>query len=241
MPKPVKVPSSATSTKRFSLVPVAAQRRMYETLSSLKPADPDLASGAEVAEVALCVAMGENDPVILACAAQGAHSVKKAGTFVGGKKPGGQGRLAEATLLAVAKLLEDSTATAMICVGKIDPQEDYRNVFGFAARHKLPILFLVANTLTPGRRQIVDLRSLYEDLAIPVFSVDANDAIAAYRVATEALHNARHLRGPCVVEALTIHGKRNSSGNAVDLLRNYMERHGNWPLASELKNMPTSC
>jgi TPP-dependent pyruvate/acetoin dehydrogenase alpha subunit len=91
------------------------------------------------------------------------------------------------------------------------------------------MLYLGANSLPKRGKQELDLRALYAEFGIPVFSVDANDAIAAYRVATEALHNARHLRGPCVVEALTIHGKASSAG-PLDLLREYMERHGNWPL-----------
>ena len=96
----------------------------------------------------------------------------------------------------------------------------------------------MANTLTRGAEQELDLRTLYADFGIPVFSVDANDAIAAYRVATEALHNARHQRGPCVIEALTLLGKGGCSPHspeeggcaprALELLRGYMERHGNW-------------
>jgi hypothetical protein len=229
--KRVKAPATAASTKLFSLVPAEAQRQMYTTLTALKPAKPETASGAEVAEVALCLAIGENDPVILACPAPGARSVRGIGKLIRSKNPGANGsRLAEATLSAVARLLCDATATALICAGKVDPKEDYRSALSFAARHKLSILFLVANTLTPGRRQKLDLRALEADLGIPVFSVDANDPIAAYRVATEALHNARHLRGPCVIEALTVNGKGNSAVSALDLLRSYMERHGNWPL-----------
>jgi TPP-dependent pyruvate/acetoin dehydrogenase alpha subunit len=74
------------------------------------------------------------------------------------------------------------------------------------------------------------LRTLYAEFGIPVFSVEANDAIAAYRVATEALHNARHGRGPCVIEALTLDGNGVSKEDTLRLLRTYMERHDNWPL-----------
>jgi TPP-dependent pyruvate/acetoin dehydrogenase alpha subunit len=58
-----------------------------------------------------------------------------------------------------------------------------------------------------------------------LFTVDANDAIAAYRVATEALHHARHLRGPSVIEALAVTG----GASPLELLTAYMERHGNPP------------
>jgi hypothetical protein len=228
--KPAKAPETTARTKSFSLVPAEAQQQMYKTLAALKPAKPGTASGAEVAEIALCLAIGEKDPVILACPAQGARSVGKACKVVGKSSGTNGGRLTAATLSAIEALLGEPTATALVCVGNVGPQEDYRSAFSFAARHKLSILFLVANTLTPGRRQALNLGILYADFAIPVFSVDANDAIAAYRVATEALHNARHLRGPCIIEALTVNGKGNSAVNALDLLRSYMERHGNWPL-----------
>jgi TPP-dependent pyruvate/acetoin dehydrogenase alpha subunit len=203
---------------------------MYKALAALKPAKLSTASGAEVAEIAICLALGEHDPVILACAARGARAVRKGSTIVGSKSAKG-GTLTAATLAAIAALMDDAKATALVCAGQFNVQarEDYGRAFGFAARHKLPMLYLGANSLPKRGKQELDLRALYAEFGIPVFSVDANDAIAAYRVATEALHNARHLRGPCVVEALTIHGKASSAG-PLDLLREYMERHGNWPL-----------
>jgi TPP-dependent pyruvate/acetoin dehydrogenase alpha subunit len=211
---------------------------MYKALAALKPAKLSSASGAEVAEIAVCLALDAHDPVILASSAGGARMVRKGSAVVGSKLATTQrGMLAAATVAAVGALLGDTKATAVICAGRLDgaQREDYTRAFGFAARHKLPILYVVSNSLTQGggagkkERRELDLRTLYAEVGIPVFSLDANDAIAAYRVATEALHNARHLRGPCVVEALTIHGKC-SSASPLELLREYMERHGNWPL-----------
>ncbi len=230
--KPAKSPESGGGTKRFSLVPALAQQQMYKTLAALKPSKLSSASGAEVAEVALCLALDENDPVILASDARGARAVRKGRTIAAGKLVK-SGRLRSATLAAVAALIEDAKATALVCAGRLDGEaearEDYGSAFGFAARHKLPIIYLVANRLTQGRKQELDLRTLYAEFGVPVFSLDANDAIAAYRVATEALHNARHLRGPCVVEALMIRGKGHNA-DPLELLCEYMERHENWPL-----------
>jgi TPP-dependent pyruvate/acetoin dehydrogenase alpha subunit len=208
---------------------------MYHALAALKPAEPGTASGAEVAEIAVCLAVGTSDPVILAYPARAARRVRKGGKMGGSRMiKANAARVAAATLAAVAALLGDAKATAsVVCAGTLDAapeaRKDYRNAFRFAARHKLPILFVVANGWTRGRRQQLDLRTLHAEFGIPVFSVDANDAIAAYRVATEALHNARHLRGPCVIEALTVHGEHNTAASALDLLGAYMERHGNRP------------
>jgi hypothetical protein len=205
---------------------------MYKALAALKPSSPTTTSGAEVTEIAVCLAIGERDPVILAYPARGACIVRKPGKKIVEprmKSPGG-GRLAASTISAIAALFNDSEATAVVCVGKLEAQQDYRSAFSFAARHKLPILFLVANTCAPGRPRKLDLRTLDREFGIPVFSIDANDAIAAFRVATEALHNARHQRGPCIIEALTGLNKSRSAVIALDLLRDYMERHENWPL-----------
>ncbi len=230
--KPAKTPESGGGTKRFSLVPALVQQQMYKTLAALKPATLSSASGAEVAEIAICLALGENDPVILASAGRGARAVRKGRTIAGGKLVK-NGRLRSATVTAIAALMADAKATALVCAGRLDGEAearaDYGSAFGFAARHKLPIVYLVANRFTEGRKQELDLRTLYAEFGVPVFSLDANDAIAAYRVATEALHNARHSRGPCVVEALTIHGKGRSA-SPLELLREYMERHENRPL-----------
>jgi hypothetical protein len=206
---------------------------MYRALSTLKPSRTAGASGAEVAEIAVCLAAGEPSPVILAYPARGARKVRKNCKAVSA----GERKLSAATIAAVALLMDkarlgdaEARATAVVCAGQLDAQlaEESRAAFRFASRYKLPILFLVANRMTSGQRQQVDLSTLYTEFGIPLFTVDANDAIAAYRVATEALHNARHLRGPCVIEALTL-PPQSGSTSPLDLLAAYMERHGNRP------------
>jgi hypothetical protein len=227
--KPAKLPKPAKSTQRFSLVSAAAQQEMYRALSTLKSSRARIATGAEVAEIAVCLAAGTQNPVVLAYAARGARAVRSDCKVAGTKAR----RFASATLAAIDALLADANATAaVVCAGKLETHpeadEDLRAAFRFAVRHKLPILFIVANGLTPGQRPPLDLRTLYPEFGIPLFSVDANDAIAAYRVATEALHNARHLRGPCLIEALAVQHPQ-PAVSPLELLAAYMERHGNRP------------
>ena len=229
--KPAIAPANDGGTKRFSLVPALAQKQMYEALSGLRVGRTGAASGAEAAEIALCLALGKDDAVILAGGGRGTRKVRKDCKVIGSKLAEAQGgALAAATVAAVAALLGNPKATALVCAGPLDGGTEsgqaYRSAFRFAARHKLSILYLVASSLRAGGRQKPDLRTLHSEFGIPVFSVDANDAIAAYRVATEAVHNARHLRGPCVIEALTLPGK---SSSPLELLREYMERHGSRP------------
>jgi hypothetical protein len=238
--KPAKAPKTAKHTKRFSLVPADAQQEMYRALAALQSSRARTASGSEIAEVAVCLAAGEQSPVILACGANGARTIRKDSTLIGVNGSGAKHRrLAAATLAAIEALLDASLLDAtqpipaVVCAGQLnlhpEAQQDYRAAFRFAARHKLPILYIVANSLAPGRSPQLDLRTLYTEFGIPLFSVDAADAIAAYRVATEALHNARHLRGPCVIEALAIQQPHAASASPLELLASYMERHGNPP------------
>jgi hypothetical protein len=247
--KPARAPKSA---KRFSLVPADAQYEMMRALGALKSSRSRLASGSEIAEIAVCLAAGEPCPVVLACPARGARCVCNGSRLFEVKGSGArQRRLAAATLAAMDALLsaaardaaspadpqiaETLATPAVVCAGRLesDPsaQQDYRAAFHFAARHKLPILYVVANSLATGQSRPLDLRTLCAEFGIPLFSVDATDAIAVYRVATEALHNARHLRGPCVIEALAVPHSANGAASSIELLASYMERHGNPPPA----------
>jgi hypothetical protein len=260
-----QAPRNARRARRFSLVSDEAQQQMYEALRRLNSVrSGGKQSGAEVAEIAISLAAGEDSPLILACPAHGASILGRTGHAVGA----GKQRLTAATLAAMDALLRQQLskepiagealseaecvtrsrgkkkpgntasaypieAAAIVCAGQLDStpeaERDYRTAFGFAARHKLPILYLIANRLAPGEKTPLDLRWLYPEFGMPLFTVDAADAVAAYRVATEALHNARHLRGPCVIEALTVPPQQAGAASPLELLTAYMERHGNPP------------
>ena len=290
-PKAARAPRPAKRARHFSLVSAEAQQQMYRALCALNAnggassisGAPAISvpehSGAEIAEIATCVAAGTSCPVVFACHAPGARIVSPhqanslladpvadAGHTIGSP----EGRLTSATLAAMDALLRRSLSSspdedafgdaagtqaapgtkaraknsrkkqgahpredaAIVCAGLLDTgaeaERDYRAAFCFAARHKLPLLYVIANRLTPSpERKPLDLRSIYAEFGIPLFTIDANDAIAAYRVATEALHNARHLRGPSVIEALTL--AREATASPLQLLTTYMERHGNPP------------
>ena len=296
-PKPARASRhTKRTTRNFSLVPAEAQQQMYRALCALdakisangnasgdsgfgsfqliggitnRPAVESLDRGAEIAEIATCLAAGASSPLVLACPAPGARivslqraNIELGGRFVdSGRAISERRSLTSATLAAMEALLtlsmngspdkdESSSATAgrrkggrkkqaghpreeaaIVCAGVLDAgaeaERDYRAAFRFAGQHKLPILYVIANRLTPSKGKPLDLRSIYPEFGIPLFTVDANDAIAAYRVATEALHNARHLRGPSVIEALIV--PHADAASPLQLLTAYMERHGNPP------------
>jgi TPP-dependent pyruvate/acetoin dehydrogenase alpha subunit len=228
-----KKQTKTTAPVRFSLVPEAAQHRMYSALQTLHSSAPESPSGCEAVEAAAALAMAEHDAVLLYSAAHGARLAGRGvpcspTTAEGEQQPG----LAAAVAAAVEQLAGDAKASALICAGaveKLEPKE-LRSVLAFIGRHKLPILILVGNRITPGRPQPHDLHTLHAECGVPVFSVAAEDAIAGYRVATEALHNARRQRGGALIEALTVQGSQQRPDGALELLRAYMQLHGTRPL-----------
>ncbi len=197
---------------KFSLVPAAAQQEMYRAIAALKAPALRRANGTEVAAIAARAALGDHDPVLAA----------------GPRQPHGK-NFVEALVAAVGALLAHKDASALLCGGRIGQPEGYVSALRFAVQYKLPVLFLVSNSLAKPGHPAPDLRILQAEYGIPVFSVDANDAIATYRVVTEALHTARHQRGPSLIEALTLDGDGVNRQASVELLEGYMRRHDSWP------------
>lgn len=75
----------------------------------------------------------------------------------------------------------------------------------FAGAHKLPIVFVVHARSEPSRlnSRAADLSAQAEKLGLPGIPVDANDAVAVYRVAHEAIDRARRGAGPALIECKT--------------------------------------
>jgi TPP-dependent pyruvate/acetoin dehydrogenase alpha subunit len=98
----------------------------------------------------------------------------------------------------------------------------------FAARRKLPIIFVVNNnpwaSLTPPEEN--DFAQWARSYGLTGISVDGNDVVAVYRVAHESLDRVRQGDGPVLVE-----GKRYSTSNAQKVSRalrdplHHMERY----------------
>ena len=78
----------------------------------------------------------------------------------------------------------------------------------FAGIHCLPVV-VVVQTRASGRAGARRPESLVPDLrdcGFPAIPVDADDAVAIYRVAHEAVHKARHGGGPTLIEATEFRG-----------------------------------
>ena len=128
----------------------------------------------------------------------------------------------------VRQLLSDPKRLAVVPSNEL-AEPTWQNVLRFAGRHRLPILFIVPGRIA-GRRDSTDLRTIYAEFGVPVMTIDASDPIAAYRVATEAAHNARAGRGATVLEAAAVE-TRNTEVNSqppLEHLEEYMRRKGSW-------------
>jgi TPP-dependent pyruvate/acetoin dehydrogenase alpha subunit len=85
----------------------------------------------------------------------------------------------------------------------------WHEAVNFAAVHNLPIVYVIQNNLW-AESVTVKLQSKVEDLSlraqgygIPGITVDGNDVVAVYRVATEAINRARTGGGPTIIECKT--------------------------------------
>jgi TPP-dependent pyruvate/acetoin dehydrogenase alpha subunit len=112
----------------------------------------------------------------------------------------------------------------------------WRNVLAFAAEHLLPVLFVVlpaprprsanSKATSPGAMSAVSHRH-----GVPGMAVDADDAVALYRVAQEAIARARFGGGPALMECVPflLEGtkrKPQTTGDAIEGLERYMLARG---------------
>ncbi|MGC1872931.1 MAG: thiamine pyrophosphate-dependent enzyme [Acidobacteriaceae bacterium] len=92
---------------------------------------------------------------------------------------------------------------------------DWHHALNFAVRRTLSIVFVCHQSdrstgSVPVKLQSSGARTSSEavDFGFPEIAVDANDAVAVYRVAQEAIERARCGGGPTLIEAQTLPGHR---------------------------------
>ena len=94
----------------------------------------------------------------------------------------------------------------------------------FAATHKLPIVFVVANPDRQGR--VTDFSRQAQKYGLPGIPVDMNDAVAVYRVAHEAIDRARRGAGPTLIECKT--WAHAGADDPIGHMRQYLQWKGLW-------------
>jgi pyruvate dehydrogenase E1 component alpha subunit len=109
-------------------------------------------------------------------------------------------KLSMATQAGLAHKRKKKGNVVMVFADKATSTLDsWRQSMEIAAKGKLPILYVVENNPWPRPKRAQ--ASGHQSCSFPVFTVDANDVVAVYRVAYECLERVRRDGGPVLVQA----------------------------------------
>lgn len=115
--------------------------------------------------------------------------------------------LANGAAFALKPQPENPLAVAL-CGSGSAPGQAWRQALDFAGAHTLPILFVChvqarnAAAFAKAQARLDRLFSFAQAARVPAIAVDAQDAVAVYRVASESISRARLRRGPTLIACL---------------------------------------
>jgi pyruvate dehydrogenase E1 component alpha subunit len=98
------------------------------------------------------------------------------------------------------------------------------DILALLARDRLPVIAVIENRGGHPERLLASAR----DHKIPIISVDANDVVAVYRVAREALHRARANRGATLIDCYPLPLPGGRSTDPISAMQQYMLRFNCW-------------
>lgn len=103
-------------------------------------------------------------------------------------------------------------------------EDAWREMFLFALAHRLPVI-LVRQSAHPLWPLLTRGRS---GKSLPIIPVDANDAVAVYRVAHEAIAHARRGSGPTLIDCvpLRLAGERKQDSDCIARMERYLQAKG---------------
>jgi TPP-dependent pyruvate/acetoin dehydrogenase alpha subunit len=109
----------------------------------------------------------------------------------------------------VHKMAKNGRVVVVTCANGSASNECWRDAVHFAEIHELPMLFVwhndaedACNISNPAVRHTK--KAAANPRTTPAITVDATDAVAVYRVASESIHRARLGRGPTLIECRTL-------------------------------------
>lgn len=118
-----------------------------------------------------------------------------------------------------------------LCAEDTAPLDRRHEAMKFAGIHRLPIIYVLkgASTFELGRAQpnpgLEELSFMARDCGFPAIIVDANDAVAIWRVAQESIHRARNGAGPTLIECET---QSSFANDPLAQMEHYMKKRGAW-------------
>jgi TPP-dependent pyruvate/acetoin dehydrogenase alpha subunit len=142
--------------------------------------------------------------------------------------PSLDGRLEAAERAAqLNKRTRNRKVVALFCTREEASNAAWQKSLRSAAAARLPLIFVCR-----GRDESDNPAQRALDLGLPDVTVDGDDVVAIYRVASEALAHARRGNGPTLIECMpwTVRGAKRSrssrAGNAVRNMEKYLAAKG---------------
>lgn len=131
----------------------------------------------------------------------------------------------------VHKLEKKRNVVVALGAEETSTADRWHEAMKIAGIHKLPIIYVLkrdsAFDLEPAKRTPVldDLSFVARDCGVPAIIVDANDAVAVWRVTQESIHRARNSAGPTLIECeiQLVH-----ASDPLAQMEHYMKKRGAW-------------
>lgn len=128
---------------------------------------------------------------------------------------------------AVDRSKKSRRIAVVFCGGGSAESRELATAMKRAGKKKLPMLFVRKSEIEEE-----DAEAWVNEFGFPAITVDGDDAVAVYRVATESMAHARRGSGPTLIDCKTWphgKGKRSGRGSGSDPIRNmeaYLTRKG---------------
>ena len=137
---------------------------------------------------------------------------------------------AAAALKATAQSTGAKDGSVLVCYMRTDDLQPaaWSKALAHISAEKLPLLIVVLPGLKPQGSRTGQLATLAIRNRMPGMPVDQDDAVAIYRVSSEAIGHARIGGGGALIECVryTVEGQRTPASDAISGLANYMlHRH----------------
>lgn len=107
-------------------------------------------------------------------------------------------------------------------------ENSWREIFHFALAHQLPVILIRQSARSLRQRPSRGRSGKSAPGSLPIIPVDANDAVAVYRVAHEAIAHARRGSGPTLIDCvpLRLAGERKQDSDCIARMERYLQAKG---------------
>lgn len=154
-----------------------------------------------------------------------------AASFAGASRPNVFAGVLAAGAAFAGKRSHRGPVAVLFC-DEAGAKDSLPSLFNFALAHQLPLIFVhhSARALQPALRRGKSHRKSAASPpgSLPIIPVDANDAVAVYRVVHEAIDHARRGSGPTLIDCIPVRlaGERKRDSDCILRMDHYLEAKG---------------